>query len=186
MSHSHVVSTDAVPFFDVNHVLLYVGVTGDPGARWRAHSNEKAWWREVVTVEVEHYDTRDEVEAAEALAIKSEGPLHNVLGGRAPRKPNRKAEIQGVVGGEWTYLARQRGLVLTPGSYETRGSVEIPIVALYTGGSHLSGSGGMRPDLVEMLVTPQRWAELREQARQWPPNSWPCKAAPYEPAARAA
>lgn len=66
-------------FYSPDGVLLYIGITGDAGARWHDHAKLKGWWREVSTVRVEHFDTREEVEAAESAAIIAERPLHNIV-----------------------------------------------------------------------------------------------------------
>jgi excisionase family DNA binding protein len=65
-------------FYDAHDRLLYVGLTANPGSRWQAHSHDKPWWAQVARVTVEHFDGREEVEAAEVAAIKTEKPLHNV------------------------------------------------------------------------------------------------------------
>jgi hypothetical protein len=65
-------------FWDCDDQLLYVGLTANPGSRWKAHGVEKPWWIDVARVTVEHFASRAEAEAAEATAIKTEGPLYNV------------------------------------------------------------------------------------------------------------
>ncbi|GGN39484.1 putative GIY-YIG superfamily endonuclease [Actinoplanes campanulatus] len=65
-------------FYDASDALLYIGITGDPGIRWYDHAKLKGWWRDVMTVKVEHFDTRKEVEAAEKSAIVTERPVHNI------------------------------------------------------------------------------------------------------------
>jgi len=66
-------------FFGHDGRLLYVGITADPGVRWKAHAKDKPWWAEVANVTVEPYDSREAVLAAETAAIASEGPLYNVM-----------------------------------------------------------------------------------------------------------
>lgn len=65
-------------FFGTDGELLYIGITNDPGARWRAHSGDKPWWTEVAHTTIEHFASRKEVEAAEVIAIKAEHPKYNV------------------------------------------------------------------------------------------------------------
>jgi hypothetical protein len=66
-------------FFDSEGVLLYVGITLDPGARWKSHSKDKPWWLEVASVTVEQWPSREMVLQAERAAIISEHPKHNVI-----------------------------------------------------------------------------------------------------------
>lgn len=65
-------------FFDAEHRLLYVGITGKKAARWAGHRS-KVWWSEAVTVALEHFDDRPSALAAEAHAIRTERPVHNVV-----------------------------------------------------------------------------------------------------------
>lgn len=66
-------------FWNAEGHLLYVGLTVDPGARWKAHGREKSWWTEVVTVTLEWFPDRDSVEIAEIKAIREEKPRYNVV-----------------------------------------------------------------------------------------------------------
>lgn len=66
--------------WSVDDALLYVGITSIPlEARFAQHRSKQKWWPEVTrhTV-VEHY-TREDLEAAEVAAIKSECPRYNVV-----------------------------------------------------------------------------------------------------------
>lgn len=65
--------------FDANQELLYVGLTKDPSARFKQHSQSKDWFLEVAAITVEHFATREELTAAEILAIRSECPRHNIV-----------------------------------------------------------------------------------------------------------
>jgi hypothetical protein len=62
-----------------DEALLYVGITLDPAARLTTHNREKAWWSEVATIELEHFDSREAVEKAECVAIAQERPKYNVV-----------------------------------------------------------------------------------------------------------
>lgn len=73
-------------FFTEPGALLYIGITGDASTRWKAHSREKAWWLEVSYIRVEHYETREAVEAAEKAAIVAERPAWNVTHNREGRR----------------------------------------------------------------------------------------------------
>lgn len=64
-------------FYDVNDVLLYVGVTRDVSARFGAHRRDAAWWLEAARVEVTFHESMAAAEAAEAVAIVTERPLYN-------------------------------------------------------------------------------------------------------------
>ncbi len=64
-------------FFGAERKLLYVGITHDPGMRWRGHS-EQVWWVEVESITIEWLPNRDAALAAEQIAIATEDPLFNV------------------------------------------------------------------------------------------------------------
>jgi len=63
--------------FDDGDNLLYVGISVDPDARWKAHKR-KDWARSAAMMSVEWFDNRPEAAAAEVLAIRAEKPLHNI------------------------------------------------------------------------------------------------------------
>ncbi len=83
-------------FWNCEDVLLYVGITADPGKRWKDHSKDKGWWSEVVRVTVEHFPDRASVEAAERLAIATEMPLHNVALASPARDPGAEDGIRAI------------------------------------------------------------------------------------------
>ncbi|MFF8297720.1 GIY-YIG nuclease family protein [Streptomyces globisporus] len=58
--------------------LLYVGISEDPLRRWPEHAKDKSWWPEVASFSQEWHDDRLHAQAAEAIAIRTERPLHNV------------------------------------------------------------------------------------------------------------
>lgn len=66
-------------FFNSTDVLLYVGITVDPGARFKKHGGDKPWWGQVDRIGIEHFATRADALDAERKAIKEEKPLHNVV-----------------------------------------------------------------------------------------------------------
>jgi len=66
-------------FYDASDVLLYVGITVDPAARFKKHRGDKPWWDDVDHIGIEKFTTRKEAEAAEKKAIQTEQPLHNVV-----------------------------------------------------------------------------------------------------------
>ena len=65
-------------FFNWHGELLYVGITLDPGSRFKAHRKDKPWWTQVNSITLEHFPDRASVERAEIEAIKAEKPIHNV------------------------------------------------------------------------------------------------------------
>ena len=64
-------------FYDLDGVLLYVGITRDVSQRFAAHRRDAEWWAEVATFNVEVTAGRAEAEYGEAVAIVSEQPAHN-------------------------------------------------------------------------------------------------------------
>lgn len=65
-------------FFNAEDVLLYVGLTVNPGRRMEKHRDDKPWWPDVARVTMEHYGDLTVLRAAEREAIAAEKPLHNV------------------------------------------------------------------------------------------------------------
>lgn len=57
--------------------LLYVGSSDNPAGRWSTLA-VAAWWKNVKYREVTWYPTEEEARAAEARAVLTESPLHNV------------------------------------------------------------------------------------------------------------
>lgn len=64
--------------YDSTGTLLYVGVSLNVAQRMSQHRAVKPWWTDVARIELEHYDTRGRVLAAELAAIRAEAPLYNV------------------------------------------------------------------------------------------------------------
>lgn len=87
--------------YDATDQLLYVGVSHNPDVRWGQHSLNKEWWPQVAKRTVDWHETRLLAEAAEATAISSEKPRHNIVGtpdaaakpagGKTPTRPIRVA-----------------------------------------------------------------------------------------------
>lgn len=82
-------SCDLYRFYDSDDRLLYVGISLHAATRASQHRSEKAWWPNVVRMDVERLPDRQAAQAAELAAIRGEKPLHNVVGNnycsRAPR-----------------------------------------------------------------------------------------------------
>lgn len=66
-------------FFDAEDTLLYVGITNSPRTRFNNHRSDKSWFRHVVRSTMEHFGTREALEAAEIRAIQEEKPKHNIM-----------------------------------------------------------------------------------------------------------
>ena len=64
--------------FDQYGHLLYCGITNNLRVRLADHYSSKPWINEVVKVEVERHDTREESKARETQLIKQRGPVWNV------------------------------------------------------------------------------------------------------------
>jgi hypothetical protein len=76
-------------FYDSTGRLLYVGITLDPGSRWKNHAKTKPWWTDVAQVTVELHPDRAAVLEAERAAIIAEQPVHNVVHNRGRATPTR-------------------------------------------------------------------------------------------------
>ena len=59
--------------------LLYVGVTDRGPRRWVEHARSKPWFGHVARFDVARFGTREEAEAAEVFAIRTEHPRYNVV-----------------------------------------------------------------------------------------------------------
>lgn len=71
--------------FDADDVLLYVGISSKVYRRLNGHRRVQPWWSAVTSVRIETYPTKDAALAAEALAIRTEGPRHNITHARDPK-----------------------------------------------------------------------------------------------------
>lgn len=77
-------------FYNSSGDLLYVGITLDPGKRWKQHRDDKPWWHEVTQVTVETHVDRDAVMQAERAAIENEHPRYNVVFNRPRLSPEQR------------------------------------------------------------------------------------------------
>jgi hypothetical protein len=68
--------------FDADGALLYIGSTGDLGARLYGHRCSSAWWPKHTALTFDEYPTLNAARAAEAEAIATEYPEHNKIGRR--------------------------------------------------------------------------------------------------------
>ena len=74
--------------YDKDGTLLYVGISSNALRRLAEHRDNSAWFCDIHSVTIEHYETRQEVLEAEAKAIHLENPLHNV------QRPNYCAKVE--------------------------------------------------------------------------------------------
>jgi hypothetical protein len=71
--------------FDSSGNLLYVGCSLNWFQRTIMHSQQTSWFGEIVRIELEHFETREQALRAEWLAISSENPLYNKIAARGRR-----------------------------------------------------------------------------------------------------
>lgn len=79
------IRTGLYRLFDDAGELLYVGIGTFPQHRISDHRRLKPWASEIRSTSVEWYDSRDEALAAEAVAIKTERPAHNIIASQVRR-----------------------------------------------------------------------------------------------------
>lgn len=65
--------------FDAAGTLLYVGISHSAVQRLQQHMNGSRWARDIASVQIAQYDSREAALAAERLAIINERPLWNVI-----------------------------------------------------------------------------------------------------------
>lgn len=71
--------TSLYRLYDKSGVLLYVGVAQSLLTRMNQHRLNARWFRDVVRVDVQHFDHRGDALAAETEAIETEKPKYNVV-----------------------------------------------------------------------------------------------------------
>jgi predicted GIY-YIG superfamily endonuclease len=67
-------------FFDRRFRLIYVGITGRGTQRFIEHARDKAWYRSVTFIALEHFDAAEAAARAERTAIALERPRRNKSG----------------------------------------------------------------------------------------------------------
>ena len=76
-------------------LLLYIGVSNSFGRRWAEHAKTQPWWDEKRRLTVDGwFDSREDAEAAEAAAIRVEGPKYNKRH-NGQQEPESAAESRG-------------------------------------------------------------------------------------------
>lgn len=71
--------------FDADGVLLYVGMSAAPSQRMIHHASNSSWGREIATVTLQWFDTKQEALEAERVAIETEAPRDNCQHGLRKR-----------------------------------------------------------------------------------------------------
>ena len=71
-------SIDLYRHFGKGNVLLYIGISGSTVRRTKEHKDNSKWWKDVVNITIEKFDSRKEAEGAEVEAIIEENPIHNI------------------------------------------------------------------------------------------------------------
>jgi hypothetical protein len=72
--------TSLYRYFDAGGLLLYVGITSIRERRGAQHARSAEWWWRVASSSVEHFTDRSTALRAEAIAISTEHPIHNITG----------------------------------------------------------------------------------------------------------
>lgn len=80
-------NTSLYRLYDIDATLLYIGIAGNPGRRFEQHAKDKPWWGHVTDVRLEHFLTREAAILAEADAIRTENPKHNIMLNRSRPAP---------------------------------------------------------------------------------------------------
>lgn len=83
---------------DADGDLLYVGCTMNPVTRFPEHKG-KEWFTQVASIDLEHFDKREQAGEAERVAIKEENPKFNRQ--RNPGRPRTEDEINEMVAKRW-------------------------------------------------------------------------------------
>lgn len=71
--------------YDKNGLLIYVGISISTAARLAQHRIHSKWFKEIVLITIERFETRSEAYKAEEIAIKNENPKFNITYGTNPR-----------------------------------------------------------------------------------------------------
>lgn len=92
--------------------LLYIGISGNPGRRFKEHQGNQPWWGEASNASFEHFETRLEAEQAEPLAIQSEFPKYNKVhnGSRVDEMFERVSQLET---GKFAYRRRDGSQVVS-------------------------------------------------------------------------
>lgn len=115
--------------------LLYIGVTGNPEARFASHASTKPWWPEVARHEIAWFATRELAELAEDEAILTEHARYNVAGSPWASKPRELGEREMTVGqaaARLASVARDVRITRRPVFIVDRKRARSPVAAVVT------------------------------------------------------
>lgn len=98
--------------FDRDGRLLYVGISKNAVARLNGHKGKASWYADIRNVTIANYPSRDAALRAEARAIRTESPAHNVQRPAPKPIPDRLSEVIGPVAGK--KIEHKRGMIHGP------------------------------------------------------------------------
>lgn len=78
--------------FNENDVLLYVGISKNAIARLRGHK-DKCWYDEIAYITIQRHETRQAALRSEAIAIRDEGALYNIVKPKIYEVPRRRPSL---------------------------------------------------------------------------------------------
>lgn len=73
--------------YDVDGILIYVGISVDPETRTKTHEVQSPWWRFVANSDLDWFDSQIDAATAERRAITDERPIFNKAGASPERDP---------------------------------------------------------------------------------------------------
>lgn len=111
-------------------LLLYIGISDDFGRRWKQHAKQQLWWDEMKRLTAdEWFDTRDDAEFAETVAIRTEKPKYNIA--KAVRALEGPSVAPALWVGEGGTLAQIERIITSSG--RSQGLAVLMIMALIDG-----------------------------------------------------
>lgn len=143
--------------YDVEDVLLYVGVTADLRSRYARHRATKHWWPQVVCRDAEWYPTRQEALDAERSLIKNEKPLYNVQGSVDKDLAEQRRKIHEVAQRAYLLRDRVRKELVDAGLNQREATARA-----FAAERAYKEESGLYPDGVK--YPPASWAELTADA----------------------
>jgi hypothetical protein len=72
-------------YFDTDHALLYIGISGDYRTRQQTHALHALWFPRVRTIELTHFEDVGAAREAERKAIMTEHPQYNLMHSVVPQ-----------------------------------------------------------------------------------------------------
>lgn len=159
-------------FYDAARNLLYVGITLDPGSRWKQHAHDKPWWHEVTSTTIETYPDRASVLEAERAAIIAERPRYNVVHNRGKRTAQSAEQLTTYdSSNEWVFTSRR--------GYERQSDLQ-----LYWEVNCTSMSDDYLPSEIDAIDLLRMWRRKYAPGDQVPIywSIWPMhETAPFQP-----